>query len=90
MQSQFNQNSNPLANNPLANPLARSNSGQITTANTLRKAGTKSYNRLQETAQAMEPLVSGAVGAAAKAKTTLTENVFNPLGAFMGQAKTQL
>ena len=38
----------------------------------------------------MEPLVSGAVGAAAKAKTTLTENVFNPLGAFMGKASTQL
>ena len=85
MQSQFNQNANPLAN-----PLARSNSGQISTSNTLRQAGAKSYNRLQETAQAMEPLVSGAVGAAAKAKTTLTENVFNPLGAFMGQAKTQL
>ena len=35
-------------------------------------------------------MVGGAVAAASKAKASLTENVLNPLGAFMGQAKTQL
>ena len=63
---------------------------QISTSATLRDASGKSYQKLQQTAQALNPLLETAGQRATQAGATIKESLLNPLGSYLGKAGKQL